>query len=142
MERIKSRPSVSQDLVSTFSPEMIQAFLPKLPDPSSETWTFYVNEGIVAIGGIVGVPEVSMGEAWMIPTEAYYRHPLSSIAVRSRLKEVEERLGFIRYQMTASPDKPKNQRFIEWMGYQKEGVLRAWINGHDFIMYSKIRGEK
>lgn len=141
MEKVYSRKTDKQELYKVLHKETADLFEGSILEDTSETWTFYTGNDIVGIGGIVGVPSVSMGEAWLIPTDEFFKHPLSSLTVRATLREAENRLGYKRYQMTARIDNIKNQRFAEWMGYQKEGILRSYVNGVDYIMYARIAGE-
>lgn len=79
------------------------------------------------------------GEAW-----AAFREDLPDVlpktlvgATRVALDTMSEMVD--RLQATVEKSNKPAQRFAEHYGFKKEGVLRKYRNGKDFIMYSRVK---
>ena len=100
-----------------------------------------IDDGhLVAAAGLYKVWE-GVGEAWLLPSSRLLAKPRKAVkAVRSFLDEISEREGFRRVQATTHADFIRGRRFLEWLGFENEGVLRGYgPDGSDHIIYSRIR---
>ena len=50
-----------------------------------------------------------------------------------------EKHKFRRLQFIARAGNPFTRKFAKLIGFEEEGVLRRYMNGEDFIMFSRIR---
>ena len=82
-----------------------------------------------------------VGEAWLLPSSRLLAKPRKAVkAVRSFLDNVSEREGFRRVQATTHADFARGRRFLEWLGFENEGVLRGYgPDGSDHIIYARIK---
>jgi hypothetical protein len=49
----------------------------------------------------------------------------------------KDNLGYDRLQMTVRTD-PDHVRIAEFLGFEREGLLRKYVNGYDYYCYSRI----
>ena len=100
-----------------------------------------IDDGhLVSAAGIYKVWD-GVGEAWLLPSSRMLASPRRTIkAVRSFLDDISEREGFRRVQATTHADFTRGRRFLEWLGFQNEGVLRGYgPDGSDHIIYARVR---
>lgn len=100
-----------------------------------------VNNGhLLGSGGVYPVWP-NLGEAWVIPSNLIHQHKRIFIQiVRKHLEDMTDKFAFTRVQATAKADFPKAQRFLEFLGFEREGLLRKYgVDGSDHILYAKIK---
>lgn len=138
MEAVFAKRTTENDIQNYIPKNVAQLFIDHIHDPGSVLYTFVTRTETIALCGIVGVVLTSMGEAWMYPLEGFFKHPMAVFSIRDNLRESEKSLGYQRYQICTKVSEPKHTRFAEWLGYEKEGVLRSYRNGEDFFILSRI----
>jgi hypothetical protein len=99
--------------------------------------TYLINGKVVlCIGAIPLHPQCC--EAWMLLFEdarPFMKTTLELVKrYLHRLKQT-----YCRVQATVE-NTPENTRFVEWLGFEKEGILRKWgVNQEDHVSYSIVR---
>jgi hypothetical protein len=97
---------------------------------------------LLACGGVhLFFPGV--GEAWFQPTPLSRRHPKATWAAVTRwLPEAMNLLGLWRVQCAVRTDFPEACRFVEHLGFVREGVMvRFDPAGQDAALYALVRKE-
>ena len=81
-----------------------------------------------------------VGEAWLLPSARLLSRPRGPVRiVRRFLDEIAKREGYTRVQATTHADFDRGERFLEWLGFEREGVLRKFgPDGSDHKIYSRI----
>lgn len=102
-------------------------------------YTLMVDGKIMGSAGLVIIDD-KKAEAWLMFSMRFYKH--KTLALRILIKEFKKLIAehkFTRVQAVVPTTFFKGQRFVEWLGFQKEGVLRKYgPENEDMIMYSKI----
>jgi len=101
--------------------------------------TLECGDGIVACAGVVPLPGTATGEAWMLTSDLIRSYPLALVrAVRMALAEATAR-GLTRVHTLILPGHIIGCRFLEALGFQREGLLRrCGHNGLDRYIYARI----
>ncbi len=99
-----------------------------------------VQEGyVVGCAGIVPLwPGV--GQAWAVLSDTALSHPviLTRAAMRE-LQRIEEQLGLHRVQATVAEDHIEGRRWLAWLGFEVEGLMRNYgpEGEGDFWLYGR-----
>ena len=102
------------------------------------TYTFRVGDEIACIVGIIKIWK-DVFECYMITSDTAYKDRFLARKLKVFLDQHMKDLSIKRLQCTVSENYPIAKRFVEFFGFTPEGVLRQYINGEDYIMYSIIR---
>lgn len=102
-------------------------------------YTLFVNGDVVACGGVV-LMGFDRGEAWTLFSILISRYPKAVIkATKSCLKNIVSEQNLKRVQALVNPKYTKGHRFLSFLGFQKEGLLRFYgPNGENMTLYSRI----
>ena len=102
-------------------------------------YTMMEDGHLVGAAGIYRVWD-GVGEAWLLPSERLLARPRKAVkAVRQFLDDIAERENFRRVQATTHADFHRGRRFLEWLGFEKEGLLRGYgPDVADHIMFARI----
>lgn len=105
----------------------------------SEACSVFVDGDILFSGGILMLRE-GFGEAWLLCSVLVYIYPLTVYRVASRiLNKIIEECNLYRVQATPRTNWPTGYRFVEKLGFQREGVLRKYgLHQEDCYMYGRI----
>jgi RimJ/RimL family protein N-acetyltransferase len=102
-------------------------------------WSYIVNGKVVGCGGIITTGLDHMAEAWCIFGKDF--KSAARIAVKRILRAVQE-CNYDRVQAVTEVDFKVAQRFLKWLGFEEEGILRcSGADKRDNIIYSIIRGK-
>lgn len=99
--------------------------------------TGIIDGRIICCGGIVPLNSGS-SEIWLIPS-IYVSNVTITFCkeLRKWLFGVRENLGLNRMQ-TACINDALHDRWMEFLGFEKEGIMKKYSNGMDFAMWGKI----
>jgi len=102
-----------------------------------KAFTMVNSENIIASGGILPLWK-GVGEAWIVSSDLVKHHWLSfARAVLLNLKKMEPE--FERVQTTVDAEHEVSMKWVEWMGFRKEGLMKKFIGGRDYWRYARIR---
>ena len=110
-------------------------------DLSSGYSTSVIRNGhLLGSGGIFPVWD-GLGEAWVIPSRLVQKHKKMFVKlIRENMARMTDEFQFRRLQATARADAPKSRRFLEFLGFEREGLLKAYgPDGADHVLFAKIR---
>lgn len=95
------------------------------------------------VGAIMGISPVWDGvyDVVFIPGRVFPKNKKTVYRyVKLWLEGLHEHVDWHRLQVTTDMRKPEHQRFIEFLGFEREGVLRAYSSdGHDVVVSSIVR---
>lgn len=104
----------------------------------SKAWHFKV----IALGGIM--PKFTLnsgiGWAWIAAQQdlSPYKFTFAK-KVKKELASIAKKMRYHRVETLVRTDHPEAARFIEWLGFDKEGLLKQGLPGKiDCYSYSKI----
>jgi hypothetical protein len=94
---------------------------------------------IVGCAGIVPLwPGV--GQAWAVLSDAALSHPvILTRAVQRELAHIETKLALRRVQATVAEDHVEGRRWLAWLGFEVEGLMRNYGPGGngDYWLYGR-----
>jgi hypothetical protein len=81
-----------------------------------------------------------VAEGWVIATEDVWNYPLSvAKAIRKDFARVAREHNIERVQTAIRKDFVQGQRFAEWLGLEREGLMKKWgFDGSDQYLYARI----
>ncbi len=96
------------------------------------------NGHLVVSGGIFPIWN-GTGEAWLIPSDDIPKYKLQIIkTLKNHIKTITEEDELHRLQATVRDDFDVAKRFIEFLGFKREGLLKNFGPDRcDHIMYSR-----
>ena len=82
----------------------------------------------------------SVAECWLIGTKEISNHSLSvAKAIKKDFARVAKENNITRVQSAIRKDFKEGLRFAEWLGLEKEGLMRKWgFDGSDQYMYARL----
>jgi RimJ/RimL family protein N-acetyltransferase len=79
------------------------------------------------------------GEAWVVFSEPGRSYVAAPGACRRVLEDIVSTYRFSRVQASVRADNERDIRFVEWLGFSREGLLRRYgPEGADYLMYARI----
>jgi len=107
-------------------------------EKKDRAFTLIDNGHLVVAGGIFPVWD-GLGEAWMIPSDQIPKYKIKMIkTLRNHIDLITEEDGLRRLQATVRDDFDIAKKFIEFLGFKREGLLKNYgPDGTDHIMYSR-----
>ena len=94
---------------------------------------------IIACGGIMPLWK-GVGEAWVVTSPLVRVCSFSFVkVVWRRLKVFAGILDLERVQTTVDAEHEVSIKWVERMGFMREGLMRRYIDGRDFYRYALIR---
>jgi len=106
-------------------------------EQSTVARTGIIGGKVVACGG-VSINVFGAGEVWLIPSIYLPEHGMTYLRlVRDWLSDVQKSYDLKRMQ-TASPDDAMHNRYMEFLGFAKEGEMKQYALGKDYCMWGKL----
>ena len=115
---------------------------PPVEVPDENCYTTIYEGAIVAVGGLV-VLRKGLGVCWLILTANCKKKGFYGIVALSAIKDKTEELiqmnNIKRAQATVRTDFPQAIKMIEFLGFQREGLLRKYCpDGGDSYIYARL----
>ena len=109
-------------------------------EENGPTWTLLVDDFPVAIFGFVNASP-GVYEMWSEVSDLARGHGFAAIRLVKQIQDLAfKNLDMHRLQATCRADREEYTRFLEIMGFEREGVLRQMApNRKDLILYSMVR---
>ena len=81
-----------------------------------------------------------VAEGWVIASSEMWKHPIGvAKAIKKDFARVAKENNITRVQSAIRKDFTEGQRFAEWLGLEREGLMRKWgFDGSDQYMYARI----
>jgi len=104
------------------------------------SFTLWDGNRVIAVCGVVEIHQ-GVGEIWLI-LENDKQNDVFAIA-RS-LKKLTDRVfvqsSFHRFQARASVDDSASNRFLLFLGFEREGILKQYgLNREDYSVYGRVK---
>ena len=119
-------------------PDMVKEERAKLYETAGPSYTVTLNGRVVGCGGICTLWQ-GVGEAWAIYAKGIGREHIDPQVAKDLLYDMIDEGNFIRVQATPRADWPKGVKYVEYLGFQREGLMRSYHDKIDCIMFSIIR---
>jgi len=105
----------------------------------SEAYSVFVDGEILFSGGVLMLRK-GFGEAWLLCSILAYRYPITVYRMaKGILEQIIEDGNLYRVRATPRTNWPTGYRFVERLGFQREGVLRKYgLHKEDCFMYGRI----
>ena len=105
-------------------------------DDNSPSYSGFVDDEYAFSAGIV--ESLGVGTVWVITTPLVEKYPLwFTKAVRNMLNAGKDLYKLQRVQATVLKENKKAVKWIEFLGFQREGLMRKYVGG-DHYLYSRI----
>lgn len=103
--------------------------------------TIFVDGEPICAGGVAFIHGTKMGESWGFVGKNIAKHKKAVLILsRKFLDDVFDEYEMRRLQSTCRADIETHIRYLEYMGFEREGLLRRFgRNGEDYIMYARVR---
>ena len=81
-----------------------------------------------------------VAEGWVIATKDIWKNPLAvARAIKKDFARVAREHNIERVQTAIRKDFKQGQRFAEWLGLEREGLMKKWgFDGSDQYLYARI----
>ena len=81
-----------------------------------------------------------VAEGWVIATNEMWKHPIGvAKAIKKDFARVAKENNITRVQSGIRKDFKQGLRFAEWLGLEKEGLMKKWgFDGSDQYLYARI----
>lgn len=108
-------------------------------ESAGPSYTMFADKEIVACAGVMILP-YNIGQAWMIARTTIAKYKKAVYAeVTKRLTEIQKEYKLVRIQALVLPEFEVAQRFVDRLGFEKEGLLKkVGPNNEDFLMYARF----
>lgn len=105
---------------------------------AGNAFTLYQGNEIVGCGGIMKIWD-GFGEAWTLFTRLLFQNPKTvHKTVKYIMGELIKEEGFKRVQAVVDASNERAVRWIERLGFEREGLMRKYIGDKDFYLYARI----
>lgn len=106
---------------------------------SGPAWTVITDGEVILCGG-AKIVMPGMGEAWTYFSEDIHSHALAvHRIVKKMLQFIIDEHKLRRIQAISKETVPDAGRWLEALGFQKEGVLRKFgPEGDNFVLYARV----
>jgi len=105
-------------------------------DDNSPSYSGFVDDEYAFSAGIV--ESLGVGTVWVITTPLVEKYPLwFTKAVRNMLNAGKDLYKLQRIQATVLKENKKAVKWIEFLGFEREGLMRKYVGG-DHYLYSRI----
>lgn len=109
-------------------------------EKSNMAFTAVCDEGILCCGGLV-IPWQGMGSVWTVNGKLVKKYPITfHKLIRRWLECYQNTYGLNRIQALVDPMNYTNVRWIEALGFKREGIMKKYYNGKDYCLYAKVEG--
>lgn len=107
---------------------------------AGRSFTLIDNGHLIVSGGIFEIWP-GHGEAWLIPSDKIEDYKLKMIkTLRSYIDKITEEDQLVRLQASVREDFPVAHRFIEFMGFKREGLMKNYgPDGANHYLYARTK---
>ncbi len=115
---------------------------PYMEIPHENCYTAIYESAIVGVGGMIILWD-GVGEVWLMLTADCKKYGIFGIvafeALRKKVDELIEEHKMRRVQATIRTDFPKAKKMIKALGFELEGIMRAYApDGADVELYARL----
>ncbi len=96
-----------------------------------------LHEGIVLLCGGVMPYKNGNAEIWLLPSVHFAKHRFMGRVVKGEMLAARKRHGLKRMQ-TVCKDNSVLERWMSFLGFEKEGVMRKYHHGSDHCMWGRV----
>ncbi|SKA64173.1 hypothetical protein [Desulfobaculum bizertense] len=138
LDRIQLRPLDAQGLHCAGYDEQIQDFGEQML-VSGVAFTALAGPRILACAGMQSLRQ-GVGDLWALTSPELPRYGVAFCrAVRAWLPWVCAQQGVWRAQALVLEQHPVSCRWLEWLGFEREGLLRRYFGKQNFYIYARVQ---
>lgn len=102
-------------------------------------YTGIEDDTILACGGVHKMWD-GVGEAWLLVSKEGYEKPKTVGKYTQYIfQHILEEHGLFRIQASVSAIDSRANRYAEWLGFEKEGIMKKYApDGSDYIRYARV----
>ena len=107
--------------------------------PNIDAFTLEDDEEILAVGG-AHILWPGVAEAWVLVSPSGKKHGrLFARYAKRRFEGMLKENDIKRMQATIHATDESGMRFVEWLGFEKEGLMRKYgLQGEDYVRVARI----
>ena len=107
--------------------------------PNIDAFTLEDDEEILAVGG-AHILWPGVAEAWVLVSPSGKKHGrLFARYAKRRFEGMLKENDIKRMQATIHATDESGMRFVEWLGFEKEGLMRKYgLQGEDYVRLARI----
>jgi len=102
-------------------------------------YTGMEGDTVLATGGVHRMWQ-GVGEAWLLVGKEGYDKPRTVAKYTDYIfQHILEEHEMFRIQASVSAIDPVANRYAQWLGFEKEGIMRKYgLDGSDYIRYARV----
>lgn len=103
--------------------------------------TLWDEDLVIMCGGVVRSVHKGIGEFWMIPSVhiGMYKKSVFKTALNF-IDDMIKKFGFYRLQVTIKESDPAAIRYIEHLGFEREGLMRKFgPDRQNYLLYARVK---
>ena len=102
------------------------------------SWTGVIDDKIIAAGGMVELWD-HVYEGWIMATADVKKHPIVTARVIKKIfNDVVVKYDVHRLQTTVKANYKIGHKFAQWLGLEKEGLMKKYLDDDDYYLYARI----
>jgi len=107
--------------------------------PNIDAFTLEDDGEILAVGG-AHIMWTGVAEAWVLVSPSGKKHGrLFARYAKRRFEGMLQENAITRMQATIHVTDESAMRFVEWLGFEKEGLMRKYgVDGDDYIRVARV----
>lgn len=138
MRKIETRALTKKDIES-LSLDPLHKEMLALNGINEMSFALTHENNVLACCGILQYWE-GVGESWIELADGAEKYSALPGAVRDILNETQDLYCLHRVVSTVRADNPKDIRFVQWLGYEWEGLMRKHgVDGSDYHLYARVK---
>ena len=100
--------------------------------------TLMIGDDIIACGGVMILSE-GVAEIWTLQSPLVEKHPIEFHKFMLQWRDIfQKKFNLVRMQASVQADVEKHIKWIEMLGFKREGCMRKYYGGKDYYMYARI----
>ena len=102
------------------------------------SYTLAIDNRIICCAGII-TPHPKVAECWTLASKEFDQHGMFvARSIKGFLEWVQP--FYHRFQMSVREDHPEAQKFAEFLGFEREGLMHKFdTEGNNYWLYARIK---
>tara|TARA_B100000029_G_scaffold340658_1_gene332929 strand:- start:2070 stop:2519 length:450 start_codon:yes stop_codon:yes gene_type:complete len=102
------------------------------------SFTAIKDNKIICSGGVIPVWD-QVFEGWVMGSHLIWKNRISAAKIIKKSMEfLIQQNNIVRLQTAVKKDFYLGHRFAEWLGMEKEGIMKKYQNNEDYYRYARI----
>ncbi len=102
------------------------------------SFTAIKDNKIICSGGVIPVWD-QVFEGWVMGSHLIWQNRISAAKIiKKGMEFLIKQNNIVRLQTAVKKDFYLGHRFAEWLGMEKEGIMKKYQNNEDYIRFARI----